>query len=78
MLRSLDCGNTIYQRCGNTHELDTVFIAMGEMQKRVIGWWPIDNRMCKLRIRGRFFNVSIINVHSPHLGSNDDAPFTRS
>ena len=65
-------GYTIYQSCGNTHKLDTAFIVMVEMQKRVIGWWPIDNRMCKLRIRGRFFNVSIINVHSPHLGSNDD------
>ena len=28
--------------------------------------------MCRLRIKGRFFNVSIINVHSPHLGSIDD------
>lgn len=26
----------------------------------------------KLRIKGRFFNVSIINVHSPHLASDDD------
>ena len=25
-----------------------------------------------MRIKGRFFNVSIINVHSPHLGSSDD------
>jgi len=45
---------------------------MGEMQKRVIGWWPINPRMCRLRIKGRFFNISIINVHSPHLGSTDD------
>ncbi|XP_052903021.1 uncharacterized protein LOC128310418 [Anopheles moucheti] len=28
--------------------------------------------MCRLRIRGRFFNLSIINAHSPHLGSADD------
>ncbi|KRF97428.1 uncharacterized protein Dwil_GK26988, partial [Drosophila willistoni] len=28
--------------------------------------------MCKLRIKGRFFNFSIINVHSPHSGSTDD------
>ncbi|XP_058453484.1 craniofacial development protein 2-like [Malaya genurostris] len=28
--------------------------------------------MCRLRIKGRFFNISIINVHSPHLGSSDD------
>ncbi|XP_055587587.1 craniofacial development protein 2-like [Uranotaenia lowii] len=45
---------------------------MGKMQKRVIGWWPINSRMCRLRIKGRFFNISIINVHSPHLGSTGD------
>ncbi|XP_055622163.1 uncharacterized protein LOC129765762 [Toxorhynchites rutilus septentrionalis] len=42
------------------------------MQKRVIGWWPIDPIMCRLRIKGRFFNSSIINVHGPHLASPDD------
>ncbi|XP_055645365.1 craniofacial development protein 2-like [Toxorhynchites rutilus septentrionalis] len=65
-------GHTIYQSCGNTHELGTAFIVMGEMRKRVIGWWPISPRMWRLRIKGRFFNISIINVHSPHLGSTDD------
>ncbi|XP_062707718.1 uncharacterized protein LOC134288053 [Aedes albopictus] len=28
--------------------------------------------MCRLRIKGRFFNFSIINVHSPHSGSTDN------
>ncbi|XP_055622403.1 craniofacial development protein 2-like [Toxorhynchites rutilus septentrionalis] len=28
--------------------------------------------MYRLRIKGRFFNISIINVHSPHLASPDD------
>ena len=42
------------------------------MQQRVIGWWPINERICSLRIRGRFFNLSIINVHSTYLGSTDD------
>ncbi|XP_053695389.1 craniofacial development protein 2-like [Sabethes cyaneus] len=45
---------------------------MGEMRKRVIGWWPFNPRMCRLRIKGRFFNISTINVHSPHLRSTDD------
>nr|XP_040240934.2 uncharacterized protein LOC120961299 [Anopheles coluzzii] len=65
-----DC--TIYQSGGEKHELGTAFLVIGEMRKRVIGWWPINERMCRLRIRGRFFNLSIINVHSPHLGSTDD------
>ncbi|XP_058447671.1 craniofacial development protein 2-like [Malaya genurostris] len=64
--------HTIYQSCGNTHELGTAFMVVGEIQKRVIGWWPVSDRICRLRIKGRFFNISIINVHSPHLGSSDD------
>ncbi|XP_058449191.1 uncharacterized protein LOC131429161 [Malaya genurostris] len=28
--------------------------------------------MCRLMIKGRFFNFNIINVHSPHSGSTDD------
>lgn len=71
-VRTFREGHTIYQSCGNTNKLGTAFIVMGKMQKRVIGWWPINSRMCRLRIKGRFFNVSIINVHSPHLGSSDD------
>ena len=65
-------GYTIYQSGGNTHELGTAFIVMGKMQQRVIGWWPISPRMCRLRIKGQFFNISIINVHSPTLESTED------
>ncbi|XP_062715066.1 uncharacterized protein LOC134291306 [Aedes albopictus] len=72
MVRTFRGNHTIYQSCGNTRELGTAFLVMGDMQRRVIGWWPIDERMCRLRIKGRFFNVSIINVHSPHSGSTDD------
>ncbi|XP_065091419.1 uncharacterized protein LOC135712357 [Ochlerotatus camptorhynchus] len=42
------------------------------MRQRVIGWQPINARMCKLRIKGRFFNYSIINVHCPHEGRPGD------
>ena len=38
----------------------------------MIGWQSINERMCKLRIKGRFFNNSIINVHCPHEERPDD------
>ena len=47
-------------------------LVRGKMQNRVIGWQPINERMCKLRINGRFFNYSIINVHCPHEERPDD------
>ena len=64
---------TFYQSCGNKNKkLGTGFIVMGKMQDRVIGWKCISNRMCKLRIKGRLFNYSIINVHCPHEERPDD------
>ena len=72
MVRTFRDGYAIYQSCGNTPELGTAFIVMGEMRERVIGWWSISPRMCGLRIKSLFFIFSIINVHTPHLGSTED------
>jgi len=63
---------TLYQSGGANNELGTGFIVLGKMQNRVIQWKAISERMCKLRIKGRFFNYSIINVHCPHEGRPDD------
>ena len=63
---------TFYQSGGTTNELGTGFIVLSRMRERVIGWQPISARMCKLRIKGRFFNYSIINVHYPLEARPDD------
>ena len=47
-------------------------MVLGAMQQRMVGWRPVNERMCRLRIRGRFFNLSIINVHTSPLGSTYD------
>ena len=48
-------GCTVYQSSGKQKKkrLGTAFIVLGDMRERVIGWCPIDERMCRLRIRGR-------------------------
>lgn len=56
---------TIYVSGGTKHEFGTAFFVMGEMQQRVIDWKPRNDRICVLRIKGRFFNYSIINIHCP-------------
>ena len=66
MWKSRRTDATFYQSGGTTNKLGTGFIVRGKMQNRVVGWQPINERMCKLRIKGRFFNYSIINVHCPH------------
>lgn len=73
MVRMFRRNGTIYQSCGNTHEFGTAFLVMGEMQKRKIGCWPINDGMCRFKIKGQLSNYSITNVSSLHSGSmNDD------
>ncbi|XP_038121013.1 uncharacterized protein LOC119770363 [Culex quinquefasciatus] len=61
-----------YLSGGKDKKLGTGFIVRGKMQDRVFGFTAISERSCKLRIRGRFFNYSIINVHCPHEEKTDD------
>ncbi|XP_035905439.1 uncharacterized protein LOC118509238 [Anopheles stephensi] len=71
--RPYPSGCMICQSGGEKHEFGTAFLITNEMRKRVNGGrQPINERTFRLRIRCRFFNFSIINVHSPHLGSPDD------
>ena len=59
-------GYAMYQSGGVENKLGTGFIVLGEMRDRVIDWEAISDRMCRLRIKGRFFNYQIFNVHCPH------------
>jgi hypothetical protein len=44
----------------------TGFLVDARWAARVIDWTPVDGRLCVLRVRGKFFNLSIINAHAPH------------
>jgi hypothetical protein len=49
----------------------TGFLVNYRWTKRVIDFIPVSGRICVLRVRGKFFNTSIINVHAPHNGRPD-------
>ena len=57
---------TIYQSGGETRELG---VHGARYDAAASDWVVAGQRMCRLKIRERFFNLSIINVHSPHLGN---------
>ncbi|KXJ70170.1 hypothetical protein RP20_CCG024568 [Aedes albopictus] len=40
--------------------------------KQVMRWKPINERICVLRILGKFFNYSLINVYAPTNEKTDD------
>jgi hypothetical protein len=39
----------------------------------VINFTPINEGLCVIRINGRFFNYSLINIHAPANDSEDEA-----
>jgi endonuclease/exonuclease/phosphatase family metal-dependent hydrolase len=59
-------GFTVLLSNGERRTFGTGFIVDARWSTRIIDWRPIDGRICVLRVRGRFFNTSIINAHAPH------------
>lgn len=57
---------TFFQSGGADNKLGTGFVVLGKMRDRVMDWEAISDRLCRLRIKGRFFNYHIFNVHCPH------------
>jgi exonuclease III len=50
----------------------TGFLINSRWAARVIDFTAVSGRICVLRVRGKFFNTSIINVHAPHNGRPDN------
>jgi hypothetical protein len=32
---------------------------------KILGFEPISGRVCKLRVKGTFHNMTLINIHAP-------------
>jgi len=43
----------------------TGFILLKKIQNYVIGLEPYNERLCKLRIKGKYNNITLINVYAP-------------
>jgi hypothetical protein len=46
-------------------EFGVAYIANKEMKKNMLGFTLVSVRICRLRVKTRFFNLSVINVHPP-------------
>lgn len=55
-----------------SHTFGTAFIISKRIKHMIIDFQPISPRLCKLRLKGKFFNYSIINTHAPIEDSTDD------
>lgn len=46
------------------HEHGVAFIVHQKLKTMVLDFKPIDKRMCVLRVKTKFFNISLINIHA--------------
>jgi len=52
--------------------LVTGFIVKREINKNVMGFEPINERICKIRLKGKYRNITLINIHAPTEENDDD------
>lgn len=50
----------------------TGFVVLRQAMDAVIDFKPIDERLCTLRLKGKFFNITLINAHAPTEDKDDD------
>ena len=62
----------IYYSGGKAAERGVGFVVLGNQKTRVIRWRPVDDRICVLRIKGKFFSYSLINTYAPTNDKSDD------
>ena len=66
-----DC--TVFYSCHEKeHRLGVGFIVSNRIKCNVINFEAINERLCKIRIKGKFFNYSIINIHAPTEDKEDN------
>lgn len=53
-------------------EFGTDFIVIGKARDAVIGFSPVEERFCSLRMRSKFFNYTLINVHASTEEKDED------
>ena len=62
----------IFYSCDNKeHKLGTGFVIHKKVKHFIMNFQPKSPRMCWLRIRGKFFNYSVINAHAPTEDKSD-------
>ena len=65
---------TRYYNCNpeKTCQLGTGFMVRKEIKKNILSFEPYNERLCKLWIKGKFNNLSIIIVHAPTEEKTDE------
>ena len=58
---------SLYYSCSEqaTGHFGTGFIVKKEIEKNIMSFTPINEKTCTIRLKGKFHNITLINVHAP-------------
>jgi len=58
---------SVYYSCNlnTTGQAGTGFITQKSAMNKILGFEPISDRICKLRVKGKFHNITLINIYAP-------------
>jgi exonuclease III len=64
----------LYYSCkeSQTGQLGTGCLTKKEIVKNIMGFEPINERICKLRLKGKYHNITIINIHAQTEEKDED------
>lgn len=52
-------------KSGGTHEHGVAFIVDNSIRNNIIDFIPVNERICIIRLRMKFFNIAMVNIYAP-------------
>ena len=65
---------SIYYSCNpnTTGQAGTGFIIQKSAMHKILGFEPISDHICKLRVKGKFYDMTVINIYAPVEDKEED------
>jgi len=65
---------SVYYSCNpnTTGHAGTEFITQKSAINKILGFEPISDHICKLRVKGKFYNITLINIYAPTEDREED------
>ncbi|KAK9709895.1 Endonuclease-reverse transcriptase [Popillia japonica] len=68
-------GYTLFNSGGENRRLGVGFLLRNDFKDKVVDFEPVSERICRVRLRGKYRKISLLNVHAP---TEDKDPIVKS